>query len=77
MCASADRHLYDYRSFLTAGLDDVGRVDTTWYYAASVGYRVGRDGRVGFGAAYIQRDSTIAWRAYDNLRFGSTFSYGL
>jgi len=74
---SADRHLYDYRSFLTAGLDDVGRVDTTWYYAASVGYRVGRDGRVGFGAAYIQRDSTIAWRAYDNLRFGSTFSYGL
>jgi hypothetical protein len=74
---SADRHLYDYRSFLTAGLVDLQRVDTTWYYAASVGYRVGRSGRIGFGASYVQRDSTIAWRAYDNLRFGTTFSYGL
>jgi hypothetical protein len=74
---SADRHFYDYRSFLTAGLVDLQRVDTTWYYAASVGYRVGRNGRVGVGASYVQRDSTIPWRAYDNLRFGSTFSYGL
>jgi len=74
---SADRHLYDYRSFLTAGLDDGPRVDTTWNYAASVGYRIGRSGRIGLGASYTQRDSTIAWRAYDNLRFGTTFSYGL
>ena len=74
---SADRHNYDYRSFLTAGLDDGPRVDNTWNYAASVGYRVGRGGRLGFGASYIQRDSTIPWRAYDNLRFGTTFSYGL
>jgi hypothetical protein len=74
---SADRHNYGYRSFLTAGLDDAPRVDITWNYAASVGYRVGRSGRVGFGASYIQRDSTISWRAYDNLRFGTTFSYGL
>lgn len=74
---SADRHLYDYRSFLTAGLDDALRVDTTWNYAASVGYRVGRNGRIGFGASYMQRDSTVLWRAYDNLRFGTTFSYGL
>ena len=74
---SADRHLYDYRSFLTTGLDDALRVDTTWNYAASVGYRVGRSGRIGFGASYMQRDSTVLWRAYDNLRFGTTFSYGL
>jgi Putative beta-barrel porin 2 len=74
---SADRHNYDYRSFLTAGLDDAPRVDITWNYAASVGYHVGRGGRLGFGASYIQRDSTIPWRAYDNLRFGTTFSYGL
>jgi hypothetical protein len=74
---SADRHVYDYRSFLTAGLDDGPRVDVMWNYAASVGYRIGRSGRIGFGAAYTQRDSTIFWRAYDNLRFGTTFSYGL
>lgn len=74
---SADRHLYDYRSFLTAGLDDGLRVDIMWNYAASVGYRIGRSGRLGFGASYMKRDSTILWRAYDNLRFGTTFSYGL
>ena len=74
---SADRHLYDYRSFLTVGLDDAPRADIMWNYAASVGYHLGPNGRIGFGASYMQRDSTIRWRAYDNLRFGTTFSYGL
>jgi hypothetical protein len=74
---SADRHVYDYRSFLTVGLDDALRVDMMWNYAASVGYRIGRSGRIGFGASYMQRDSTVLWRAYDNLRFGTTFSYGI
>jgi len=74
---SADRHVYAYRNLLTAGFDAVRRVDTTWNYAASLGYRIGRDGRIGFGASYIQRASTSGARAYENLRFGSTFSYGL
>lgn len=74
---SGDRHVYDYRSFLTAGLDDGLRVDTTWNYAASLGYRIGRGGRIGFGASYTQRASTNLLRAYDNLLFGTTFSYGL
>ena len=74
---SADRHVYDYRSFVTVGLDDALRVDVMWNYAASIGYRIGRTGRIGFGASYMQRDSTILWRAYDNLRFGTTFAYGL
>lgn len=74
---SGDRHVYDYRSFLTAGLDDARRVDTTWNYAASLGYRIGRGGRIGFGASYTTRASTNLLRAYDNLLFGTTFSYGL
>jgi Putative beta-barrel porin 2 len=74
---SGDRHVYGYRSFLTAGLDDVQRVDITWNYAASLGYRIGRGGRIGFGASYTTRASTNLLRAYDNLRFGTTFSYGL
>jgi hypothetical protein len=74
---SAERHVYNYRNLLKVDIDAVPRVDTTWYYAASVGYRIGRDGRIGFGASYIQRDSTNQSRAYDNLRFGSTFAYGL
>ena len=52
------------------------RVDTTWNYAGSVGYRIG-NGRVGFGVAYWERDSSQrVFRSYDNLRFGTTVTYG-
>lgn len=73
---SADRHEYDYRQ--AAGLEAAlpPRVDTTWSYGASVGYRVGRDGRLAFGVAYMERESIYPSRAYDNVRFGTTFSYG-
>jgi hypothetical protein len=74
---SAERHVYQYRNFLDVEIAAAARVDTTWNYGASVGYRIGRDGRIGFGASYIQRESTNQFHAYDNLRFGSTFAYGL
>ena len=32
--------------------------DTTWNYAGSLGYRPGRQTRVGFGASYWEREST-------------------
>jgi len=52
------------------------RVDKTWNYAASLGYRIG-NGRVGFGVAYWERDSNQrVFRSYDNLRFGTTVTYG-
>jgi putative beta-barrel porin BBP2 len=52
------------------------RVDRTWNYAGSIGYRVG-NGRVGFGVAYWERDSRQkAFHSYDNLRFGTTVTYG-
>jgi hypothetical protein len=87
--ASADRHVYDYRDLLVqpaAVLDgDLAvieprlvepRLDTTWNYAGSVGYRIGK-GRVGFGVSYWQRDSNVRnFRDYDNLRFGTTATYG-
>ena len=45
-------------------------------YAGSVGYRIG-NGRVGFGVAYWERDSSQrVFRSYDNLRFGTTVTYG-
>jgi hypothetical protein len=78
---SADRHMYEYYDALTAGLVDasatVAPVDITWNYAGSVGYRLGREGRIGFGVSYWTRESTRSeLRDYDNLRIGSTFSYG-
>jgi hypothetical protein len=53
------------------------RLDTTWNYAASFGYRLGREGRVAFGLSYWQRESTTKrFRDYDNLRLGTSISHG-
>jgi hypothetical protein len=74
---SADRHKYEYQDLVGADLTSVPRVDVTWNYAASLGYRFARNGRIGFGVSYWQRDSTIdEWRAYDSLRLFSSVSYG-
>jgi hypothetical protein len=86
---SADRFEYAYENLLIqpAATDDPlavvpvklpseQRVDTTWNYSGSVGYRIG-NGRIGFGVAYWKRDSRQkAFRAFDNLRFGTTVTYG-
>ena len=75
---SADRHQYAYEDLVqpAAVVLLTPRLDTTWNYAGSLGYRIG-NGRVGFGFAYWQRDSvTKNFRDYDNLRFGTTVTYG-
>ena len=76
---SADRHLYAYQDLLLQPVVDLAldpRTDTTWNYAGSLGYRIGK-GRVGFGVSYWERESTTRnLRNYDNLRFGTTVSYG-
>jgi hypothetical protein len=46
-------------------------------YAGSLGYRVGREGRVGAGVVYWgRRSSTQQFRDYERLQFTITFSYG-
>ena len=76
---SADRHLYAYQDLLVQPVVDLAlapRTDTTWNYAGSIGYRIGK-GRVGFGVSYWERESTTRnLRDYDNLRFGTTVTYG-
>ena len=78
--ASADRHNYAYKDLIAPVLPATPlppRVDVTWNYAASFGYRIGREGRIAFGASYWQRESTtIAYRNYNNLRFGTSASMG-
>jgi hypothetical protein len=80
---SADRYLYDYRALrvATASADTFAprqpRHDVTWNYGGSVGYRLGRTGRIGFGASYYDRTSTTnVYRNYTGLRIGTTISYG-
>lgn len=80
--ASADRHRYAYRdlkttSSLVDGLVE-DRIDTTWNYATSLGFRFNRSTRMGFGVSYWQRKSTTKkLRDYDGLRIGSTVTYGI
>ena len=79
---SADRHRYEYRDLLiglpvTDFVPVPPRIDTTWSYSGSLGYRVRRDARIGFGVSYWQRESTTRrFRDYDNLRIGTTATYG-
>lgn len=55
----------------------VPRVDITYNYSGDVGYRIGRQSRVGVGVVYTTRDSNLVSEVgYDRLRFGSTFNYG-
>ena len=54
----------------------IARIDTTWNYAGSIGYRIG-NGRVGFGVSLLgARIDQRSFRDYDNLRFGTTVTYG-
>lgn len=79
LLGSADRYNYSYRDlFAAAGVAAGGpRVDTTWNYAASLGYRPRRDARIGFGFSYSDRTSTTASvRAFNGLRFGTVASLG-
>ena len=68
-----------YQNLLTlpTGLPD--RIDTTWNYAGSFGYRLGRQGRAGVGFSYYDRSSSglNVLRSYNGLRFGSVVSFGL
>jgi hypothetical protein len=76
---SADRVGYTYRDVLPqpeAAIDG-HRIDTTWTYAGSIGYRVRQGGRVGFVLSYDDRSSTSTrTRTYSGLRAGTVLSYG-
>jgi putative beta-barrel porin BBP2 len=76
---SLDRHKYAYENLVPLPGVKPGpeRIDTTWVYAGSFGYRLGREGRVGFGVSYDDRSSTTNdLGPYNGLRAGTVMSYG-
>jgi hypothetical protein len=77
---STDRAKYSYEELLVpaaAGALVPQRVDTIWSYAGSLGYRVGRDARIGAGLSYVDRTSTDRRVTdYNGLRVGTVVSYG-
>lgn len=75
--ASSGRSTYAYRDLLLpARFSSAQRIDTVWNYGGSVGYRLGREGRIGVGVSYWTRRSTTQFsRNYDGLRIGTTAAY--
>jgi hypothetical protein len=75
----AQRHAYAYRNLLLPGanVDDLNRLDITHLYLGTVGYRFSHSARLGFGAAYRERDSTShRFSDYRGFRFLTTLDYG-
>jgi hypothetical protein len=74
---NAARHRYSYERLITQPSLAPPRIDTTDNYGVNLGYRLKRQTRVGFGASYFTRRSTVALnRSYDGLRVGTTVTYG-
>ncbi len=75
------RYTYDYKGLLTSGgaaaAPAVLRQDVTWTWNGSIGYRFGRDNRIGLGVTYWNRNSnTLVDRNYTGLRAGLLVEYG-
>jgi hypothetical protein len=74
--ANTTRYTNSYRDLIVETTAPE-RVDTIWNYGANLGYRLGRNGRVGVGVTYWRRNSTTRQaRDYDGLHIGTTASYG-
>jgi hypothetical protein len=56
------------------GLAD--RTDSIESFGGGLGYRVGRDMRIGFNVDRQQRDSDYAHRSYGGMRYGTSVTYG-
>ena len=52
------------------------RQDKIRSYGAGIGYRLGRDLRIGFNVDQQKRESQIDERRYEGLRYGMSVSYG-
>jgi Putative beta-barrel porin 2 len=58
----------------TPGLVD--RTDSILSFGGGLGYRVGRDMRIGFNVDKQQRNSDLARRSYGGVRYGTSVTYG-
>jgi Putative beta-barrel porin 2 len=52
------------------------RTDKVYMYGGGVGYRIGKDTRIGFNLDQQKRDSQVPIRQYDGLRYGTSLTYG-
>ena len=65
-----------YRDRATAAVTVSNRVDDLNAFGGGIGYHLGRDMRLGFDIDQSYRWSDVSTRQYNNLRFGSSVTYG-
>lgn len=65
-----------YRDRAGAVIAVSNRVDNVTTYGGGIGYRLGRGSRLGFNVDKESRLSDVVRRRYDNLRLGSSVTYG-
>jgi len=65
-----------YRDRAGAIIDVANQVDHVYSYGAGVGYRLGKDSRLGVNLDEYRRTSPVPLREYDGLRFGTSITYG-
>jgi Putative beta-barrel porin 2 len=67
----------DYRDRAGASVAAPDRTDHVRSFGGGVGYRIGRDVRIGFNIDKQRRESAVDSKTYDNLRYGFSVTYGL
>lgn len=65
-----------YRDRAGAVLEAPNRVDHVQLYGGGVGYRLGRDIRIGFNVDHQRRESEVENRRYEGMRLGTAVTYG-
>ncbi len=70
------RHQHDYQKLLQLGRPQPDRQEVIYNWSGSLGYRLGRDKRLGFGIQRWQRNSGAEQRRYKGLRVGTTITIG-
>lgn len=66
-----------YRDRAGATVQIPDRVDEVRTYGGGIGYRMGKGLRLGFDVDRPRRTSALSQREYDNLKIGTSVTYGL
>jgi hypothetical protein len=65
-----------YQGRLSSRATHADRTDVIHWFGGGVGYRVGRDMRIGFNVEQQRRTSDLAVHAYRGMRYGTSVTYG-
>jgi hypothetical protein len=68
-------HHLAYRDQEGANVQFVDRVDQLKSYGGGIGFHLGKDFRLGLNVDKVRRESEVVEHRYDNLLFGTSFTY--